>query len=1080
MNRDWRPLYKGKFGQNKLSARFQNVRSAESLEARVVLAAQVELVQDFNTAPIADGADVANLTSSGDYLFFTANTAAFGNELWKSDGTAAGTRLVKDIRQGSLSSFPVENREVFAPPLPKALIDVNGTLFFVADDGIHGKELWKSDGTEAGTVLVKDIHPGAAGSRPTQLYNANGVLFFSADNGVSGRELWISDGTSEGTVLLADVRTGSASSEPENLLLSNGVVYFTANDGIHGFELWKTGTAPNSVSLVKDINAGPGSSNRSPVVEFKGQIYFGAGDTTSGFELWRSDGTEEGTSIVKDINPGVASAVADQLTVVGDKLFFTATDGADGRADKELWVSDGTEAGTKLARDVNALRDPGISQLIGLNGILYFSADDGVTGSTLWRSDGTDLGSYRVAKLSPIGVIPSGITAFNNEVYFFAANTGVRDSLWKSDGTSEGTKLVKALPGPLSPFYSQLPHKLVVQQDSLFFASNDPTDGFELWKSDGSTEGTFKINVDEAEHTADSQLNHIAAIGGSVYFAADDGLNGSELWRSDGPGKGATLVRDINSGAGSSKISSIKAVGSVLYFSADDGIHGQELWKSDGTEAGTVMVVDSRPGANDGYAWNLQSLNGNLYFNALKPDGTTAFWKTDGTSAGTELAWPSIEAIRGSIPSNWTVVGDNAYFVVSNGSQDNLWITDGSETGTKFVKSLAQDFNSPERSFASLDGKLYFRASSETAGSELWTSDGTEAGTTMVKDLRPGNASGLPTEITSVNGRLFFTTPARIGIKDAISVWASDGTPEGTYLLRTYERPPLNTIIPERQLFTDVNRVVYFKTYDGVHGEELWKSDGTAEGTVLLKDIHPEIDGGKIGLLVNAGNELYFTSYDGDQPELWKSDGTTEGTVRLADSDRERLDVQRFLPAGNHLFMVADSAKYGRELFVLDTSVANLAPTDIAITSSGISESAVIGSVVGRLSAVDPNASDAHTFSLVAGAGDTDNSLFEVVNGELVVKFNPDYETRNDYTIRVQAMDAGGLVYDKSLHIQVTDVVLAGDINNDDRVDARDFALLRTHFNKSGTRLEGDLDGDGVVGLLDFALLRSTYGEAVD
>ena len=101
-------------------------------------------------------------------------TACTAQELWKSDGTAAGTVLVKDINPGSASSEPSN------------LTNVNGTLFFTADDGAHGIELWKSDGTAAGTVLVKDINPGSAGSDPPRLTNVNGTLFFSANDGTHG------------------------------------------------------------------------------------------------------------------------------------------------------------------------------------------------------------------------------------------------------------------------------------------------------------------------------------------------------------------------------------------------------------------------------------------------------------------------------------------------------------------------------------------------------------------------------------------------------------------------------------------------------------------------------------------------------------------------------------------------------------------------------------------------------------------------------------------------------------------------------------------------------------------------------
>jgi ELWxxDGT repeat protein len=115
---------------------------------------------------------------------------------------------------------------------------MGSTVFFVADDGQHGQELWKTDGTPGGTVLVKDIRPGPVGSLPSYLAVIDGRLFFSANDGLHGAELWTSDGTAEGTVLLQDIVPGPGSSRPQAFVLSQRRVYFTADDGTHGRELW--------------------------------------------------------------------------------------------------------------------------------------------------------------------------------------------------------------------------------------------------------------------------------------------------------------------------------------------------------------------------------------------------------------------------------------------------------------------------------------------------------------------------------------------------------------------------------------------------------------------------------------------------------------------------------------------------------------------------------------------------------------------------------------------------------------------------------------------------------------------------
>ena len=192
------------------------------------------LVKDIDPDTSAFGGP-GGLEAVGDTLFFSANDGVVGAELWKSDGTEAGTVLVKDIRPGSSYGYPVGS-------FPHYFTNVGGTLFFAAIDDENSLELWKSDGTEAGTVLVKDINPGgggSAGSLPNHLTDVNGTLYFTAFVPETGIELWRSDGTADGTVLVADLRLGPESSSPHNLAFVNGILFFAANDGRNGTEPWR-------------------------------------------------------------------------------------------------------------------------------------------------------------------------------------------------------------------------------------------------------------------------------------------------------------------------------------------------------------------------------------------------------------------------------------------------------------------------------------------------------------------------------------------------------------------------------------------------------------------------------------------------------------------------------------------------------------------------------------------------------------------------------------------------------------------------------------------------------------------------
>ncbi|MEO0842042.1 MAG: ELWxxDGT repeat protein [Cyanobacteria bacterium J06643_5] len=300
--------------------------------------------------PESGGGIPRDLTAVGDNLFFSDSIGLFEGsldiELWKSDGTDAGTVAVKNINPNDSSS-------------PDLFADVNGTLFFSAEDGTNGRELWKSDGTESGTVLVKDINPGSSSSISTTPFTPptsnsgnkfadfNGTFYFVADDGSNGNELWKSDGTETGTVLVKDIISGSGSSEPENLTDVNGTLFFTVNDGSNGTELWKSDGTESGTVLVQDINSGENSSNPANLTNFDGILYFTADDGSNGVELWKSDGTADGTVLVEDINPGSASSSPGGLTEFDGELYFSADDGVNGR---ELWGL--TKGGTQPNKDL--------------------------------------------------------------------------------------------------------------------------------------------------------------------------------------------------------------------------------------------------------------------------------------------------------------------------------------------------------------------------------------------------------------------------------------------------------------------------------------------------------------------------------------------------------------------------------------------------------------------------------------------------------------------------------------------------------------------------------------------------------
>ena len=770
----------------------------------------------------------------GNRIYFAVYNSGLGvYELWKSDGTSGGTVLVKSNGPQNIQN----------------LTKVGNYLYFSSFDGFVTVGLWKSDGTSGGTTMVKNLNINDTIRTPKNFVDFNGVLYFSYDDYSNGEELWKSDGTDAGTVLFKNIRAGNASSSPRNLTVSGSNLFFTANDGTHGEELWRTDGTLVGTILLADANPNQYSTVFYYFTALNGNIYYSANPEHPFNEIWKSDGTASGTHAF--LFDGVSKIVA----TTNGTLYFAHFDPNLLDNDYELWKSNGTATGSMMVKDINLTGSSSPSFLTTVNNNVYFNATDGIHGKTLWKSDGTASGTTMV-NYSNNSSYPSSMTTIGNKDYFFADDGIHGTELWKSDGTASGTTMVKDIfPGLDGSDFGFL--KAI--DNMLYFEATDGENGYGLWKSDGTEAGTVQIKPGAFENT-----QYVVKLNGFLYFDGWDPVNGLELWKSDGTDEGTSIVKDINPGSNSSIPTYLTVVNNTLFFTADDGVYGTELWKSDGTASGTVMVKDIYVG-DGSIPTNLTKVGNELFFEANDDYHGIELWKSDGTEAGTVMV-KDINLDGDSVPMYLTAIDNTLYFAASpdiNGSK--LWKSDGTEAGTVIVKDMYPGGDTSPLGLVNVNGVLFFSAN-DNVNIDLWKSDGTEAGTTYVKNIDYGSG---PTNLIKVNGNLYFTVNDGTNIG---TIWKSDGTEAGTQMVGSISENggsgASGLVVSTDNLFFNANNAVY--------GYEPWSQSINSNSAPMVTTVLPTFSNGTVSVVapvVDVDNDLvqYFVDYSLDNGSTWSS-----------------------------------------------------------------------------------------------------------------------------------------------------------------------------------------------------------------
>lgn len=835
--------------------------------------------------------------------------------LWLAAVAAAGTepaapgaRLFKDIAvepAASTSSFAIVPFRYAEQPPP--LVSVGGAVAFGADDGWHGRELWRSEGTPSTTRRVRDLCPGPCGGLTSDPVSAGGRVFFSGTDGASGSELWVSDGSAAGTRRLTDVCWGPC-------------------DGVW---LSGSGSAMAAGSLLFFAADEPGSRLASPTRQ----------------ALWVSDGTPGGTRPITVAHQGFVSV----LRSFGNRVVA--------RIDSSLWVSDGTAAGTRPLAEVLGESPTGLIgssrdgvllslggpsprwALIGSDlsvrpfepcagcseGLPTPSASDlfvVLQGEELYRIEVTTGRSVHLAHLGGNGPRVDAAVVVGGRALMAIRRTwnGVPE-LWRSDGTQAGS-------APLAAGLLLAEGGLAVLGEQAIFSAFREDLGLEPWRSDGTDAGTALL-LDLAPGPASSAPWSFIGLsapnsGRALFLVATHGL-GAELFSTDGSGGGTRPLVEPRVGPPSSAPESLTALGDRLVFSAEEFTAGRELWASLGTPEATFRVADLLPGSSGSRPRDFVAHRGGIAFRAAG-----RLWKA--TQSLSSLRWlDGGQGVAAPVRTNFGIftygreVG--TYCPVADGCSEpfvwrdatseleqvrDIWpgwfdyfpITGGSGAAT----SLGVD------PLAFRQG-VVFGAHDGVTGVEPWFSDGTFEGTRQIIDLCVGppsesfTAGSQPRFFRNFGERVVFATragdcPAGLAI--------SDGTASGTRLLSQGVGEVADLLVVGRAIWSVMRTSA---------GDELWTSDGTVSGTKRVTALAgPRGERAFARRLTSAGRLVYFTvSRDDTGEELWRSDGSAQGTRALSiQAGRGSAAPSGLREIGGHLVFTADDGVHGAELWVSD------------------------------------------------------------------------------------------------------------------------------------------------------------------
>ncbi len=833
---------------------------------------EAHLVRDIapGAAPRSSYAPIQGVASDSRAFFFAATQDA-GVEPWVTDGTPENTYRIRDIRPGNIGITGRDSTRTIP-------IYIDGRFAFSTSSG----EVWSTN-TTATEIDRIDLTGEKAISVLGRVHD-DAIVLSEGEAGVGLRSI---DLASRDSVLLHRFDFGGETflrtSTAAQFVEVGNRTYFVASEDPTGKEVWQTTGSVEGTKIVRDLVIGPSGSDPMQLCAAAGKLFFLVG-RGSQIGLWVTAPDQEPEFLLSyPVGELISTlqAAEDGVFLIGNFL-----------SGSEVKFSDGTREGTRDLASFGSVRFPGLTGGVAVGNTLFFIVDDVFDGKQLVALSGLS-GELRRFEMftDRVDNVTETATRWGDRLVFTELDDEDRLTIWTIEPgeatASRITDLGVAANG-------DRPIGFLPFVDVLFYSGGDSESGIELMRTDvsGTQAGMVANIAADIKSSYPSLLTAAATSNGPrVYFSPGAGIL-NNLWISDGTTPGTLQITHPDLGRIDSPFSVLDAplgldiLGHFVFESADSN-RMNSIWSHDGSRGSAVKLRETREDTG-----SLIHAGNAAYFIVVVENTVKELWRTEGTPESTARIAELPREVNRLVAVNDSVLSLDRY------QSRIIYTTDVERGRTETLVDLKRA--APIRGFTEMGTLSLFSAYDRERGAELWVTDGTTLGTRVVADINPGQffSGGEPTRgmgssphnLVGLGDQiLFFADDGLHGFE----LWRSDATAQGTWLVRDTIPGPDGPIEIQRSLSgaplpSDTQMVaatgrVFFVIDDGIHGREPWTSDGSTEGTLILRDIVPGPFGSNPTSLFVVDDALIFSACDDLGCEVWTSDGSPEGTKRLAD-----------------------------------------------------------------------------------------------------------------------------------------------------------------------------------------------------